>query len=554
MFNKHPLLILLCLLISIHSYAQQPDKDAHFELPFDFPIYFSGNFGELRSNHFHGGLDFKTQGVSGKKVFALADGYISRIRVNHGSGYVLDVVYDNGYTTINRHLSAFVGEIARLIEEKQYEEESWEVEIIPQKNQYRVKCGEVIAISGNTGYSYGPHLHLDMFETITDDYIDPLPFFLDRVVDKVAPKALGMMLFPQRGKGVVNNSQSIQQLPLNNKKEVTAWGEIGVGIRAYDYMNGVHNRYGVKTVILEVDGVETFRSEVNRYRYDENLYINSWTHGQYMKSFIEPGNKLSMLHAKNGNRGLITINEERPYQFVYTLIDAFGNTSKVRFTIQGKRSEIAPIQHRSKYHFKWDKVNVLHDPGIALIVPRGLLYDDAYLNYEVRADSNDIAFTYQLHDTSVPLHDYCNLSIGLRHKPLADSTKYYVASVSAKGKKSHVGGYYYQGKMHARIRSLGTYTVAIDTIPPIITPLAPHRWVRNGRVVLKAKDEESGVKHYRATINGEYILLGKPNAVNGNLVYVIDKKRIKPADEYLLEVVVTDACGNEAKYKYNLKI
>ncbi len=539
------ILITLLLLATTASHAQQPNGEAHFALPFDFPIYFSGNFGELRSNHFHGGLDFKTQGAVGKPVRAVADGYISRIKVDHGSGYILNVVHDNGYTTINRHLSAFVGEIARLVEEKQYQEESWEVEIFPEKNQYRVRAGEVIALSGNTGYSFGPHLHLDMFETVTDDYIDPLPFFLDRVVDRIAPKALGMMLFPQRGRGVVNGSQSIQQLPLNAKKEVTAWGEIGVGIRAYDYMDGVSNRYGVKTVILEVDGVETFRSEVSRYRHDENLYINSWTHGQYMKSFIEPGNKLSMLHAKNNNRGLITIDEERPYRFVYTLIDAFGNTSKVRFTIHGKRSEIAPIHHRAKHTFRWDKVNVFHDPGIELIVPKGLLYDDAYLDYTVRADSNDIAFTYQLSASAIPLHDYCNLSISLRHRPLADSTKYYVASVSSSGKKSYVSSYYYRGKMHARIRSLATYTVAIDTVAPTITPVSPQSWKRTGRITLKAKDDESGVNHYRATINGQYILLGKPNAVNGNLVYEIDKRRLPAADTYQLEVRVTDMCGNE---------
>jgi murein DD-endopeptidase MepM/ murein hydrolase activator NlpD len=113
------ILIILLLLATTASYAQQPDGEAHFALPFDFPIYFSGNFGELRSNHFHGGLDFKTQGAVGKPVRAVADGYISRIKVDHGSGYILNVVHDNGYTTINRHLSAFVGEIARLVEEKQ---------------------------------------------------------------------------------------------------------------------------------------------------------------------------------------------------------------------------------------------------------------------------------------------------------------------------------------------------------------------------------------------------------------------------------------------------
>ena len=131
-------------------------QTAVFTPPFDFPITFSGNFGEIRSNHFHGGLDFKTGGVIGKPVHALADGHISRIRVTHGSGYVLDVDYDNGYSTINRHLSAFTGDVARRVKELQYEKESWEVEIVPEPGEYPVKAGQVIALSGNTGYSFRP--------------------------------------------------------------------------------------------------------------------------------------------------------------------------------------------------------------------------------------------------------------------------------------------------------------------------------------------------------------------------------------------------------------
>lgn len=145
--------------------------------PFDFPLTLSGNFGEIRSNHFHGGLDFKTGGVIGKPVRALADGYISRIRVTNGSGYVLDVCYHNGYSTINRHLSGFVSPIAERVEKLQYEEENWEVEIVPEPGEYPVKGGQQIAWSGNTGYSFGPHLHLDVFETESGDYIDPMPFF-----------------------------------------------------------------------------------------------------------------------------------------------------------------------------------------------------------------------------------------------------------------------------------------------------------------------------------------------------------------------------------------
>lgn len=172
--------------------------------PFDFPPLFSGNFGELRANHFHGGLDFKTGGVIGKPVRALADGYISRVRVNHGSGYVLDVVYDVGYTSIYRHLSAFTSELADRIKLLQYESESWEVELVPGPEEYPVKAGQVLALSGNTGYSFGPHLHLDLIETSTDENVDPLPFFAAGVKDRVAPKALGLMLFPQTGRGVVN--------------------------------------------------------------------------------------------------------------------------------------------------------------------------------------------------------------------------------------------------------------------------------------------------------------------------------------------------------------
>jgi hypothetical protein len=527
------------------GYAQETDTDKpSFTPPFDFPITFSGNFGEIRANHFHGGLDFKTGGTIGKPVRALADGYISRIRVTHGSGYVLDVAYDNGYSTINRHLSAFVGDVARRVEDLQYEKESWEVEITPEPDEYPVKAGQIIALSGNTGYSFGPHLHLDMIETATDEYIDPLPFFMNKVKDKTAPRAEGIMLFPQPGKGVVEGKQTRRAFPAHPTKPITAWGLIGAGIRAYDYMDGVQNKYGVKTVILEVDGEEVFRSTIDRFAYEENRYINSWTHGQYMKSFIEPGNRLRMLQASNGNRGLVEINEERPYRFVYTLSDALGNTSKVRFTVQGQKTTIAPVEHREKYALKWDKVNYLQEPGLELVIPKGMLYDDVLLNYSVRADSGDIAFTYQLNDTRIPMHNACDLRIGLRRRPVEDVTKYYVAGVTARGGKYRIGGKYEDGVMKVRIRDLGTYTVAVDTVPPVITPVNQAQWGRTGKIIFKAKDKETGINTYRGTIDGKYALFGKPNSISGNLVCELDPKHVEKGGKHVVEMTVTDGCGN----------
>ena len=537
---------LLFFIGSVQSgYAQETDTDKpSFTPPFDFPITFSGNFGEIRANHFHGGLDFKTGGTIGKPVRALADGYISRIRVTHGSGYVLDVAYDNGYSTINRHLSAFVGDVARRVEDLQYEKESWEVEITPEPDEYPVKAGQIIALSGNTGYSFGPHLHLDLIETATDEYIDPLPFFMNKVKDKTAPRAEGIMLFPQPGKGVVEGKQTRRAFPAHPTKPITAWGLIGAGIRAYDYMDGVQNKYGVKTVILEVDGEEVFRSTIDRFAYEENRYINSWTHGQYMKSFIEPGNRLRMLQVSNGNRGLVEINEERPYRFVYTLSDALGNTSKVRFTVQGQKTTIAPVEHREKYALKWDKVNYLQEPGLELVIPKGMLYDDVLLNYSVRADSGDIAFTYQLNDTRIPMHNACDLRIGLRRRPVEDVTKYYVAGVTARGGKYRIGGKYEDGVMKVRIRDLGTYTVAVDTVPPVITPVNQAQWGRTGKIIFKAKDKETGINTYRGTIDGKYALFGKPNSISGNLVCELDPKHVEKGGKHVVEMTVTDGCGN----------
>ena len=544
---------LLFFIGSVQSgYAQETDTDKpSFIPPFDFPITFSGNFGEIRANHFHGGLDFKTGGTIGKPVRALADGYISRIRVTHGSGYVLDVAYDNGYSTINRHLSAFVGDVARRVEDLQYEKESWEVEITPEPDEYPVKAGQIIALSGNTGYSFGPHLHLDMIETATDEYIDPLPFFMNKVKDKTAPRAEGIMLFPQPGKGVVEGKQTRRAFPAHPTKPITAWGLIGAGIRAYDYMDGVQNKYGVKTVILEVDGEEVFRSTVDRFAYEENRYINSGTHGQYMKSFIEPGNRLRMLQASNGNRGLVEINEERPYRFVYTLSDALGNTSKVRFTVQGQKTTIAPVEHREKYALKWDKVNYLQEPGLELVIPKGMLYDDVLLNYSVRADSGDIAFTYQLNDTRIPMHNACDLRIGLRRRPVEDVTKYYVAGVTARGGKYRIGGKYEDGVMKVRIRDLGTYTVAVDTVPPVITPVNQAQWGRTGKIIFKAKDKETGINTYRGTIDGKYALFGKPNSISGNLVCELDPKHVEKGGKHVVEMTVTDGCGNRTTEQFD---
>ena len=539
------ILLVLISILSIAVNAQETPRTG-FSSPFDFSLFLSGNFGEIRANHFHGGIDIKTQGVSGKHLKSLADGYISRIQITHGSGYVLHVTYNNGFTTINRHLSGFVGKVAQRAKREQFEKESWQVDIIPEPNEYPVKKGDLIAYAGNTGYSFGPHLHLDVIENETGDYIDPLPFFKNKIRDTTAPKAQGYMIFPQRGKGVVEGSQKAQQFTINTKP-IVAWGTIGAAIRAFDYMDGTSNNYGVHTVTLEVDNQLIFKSIVDRFSGNENRMINSWTYNRYMKSFIEPGNTLRMLTTHNDERGLITIDEERDYNFVYTLTDLYGNSSKYRFTVVGKKQKIDPIAVRDKYHMKWNRFNYLQEPGFDLFLPKGVLYDDAYLDMKITPSSDFASHVYRLTTESIPLHTWATLRIGLRSDVANDTTKYYVAGINSRGKTYPIGGSYNNGYMDAKVREIGTFTVAVDTIPPIVNVLNKAGWSK-GTIRFKVKDEESGINTYKGTIDGQFVPFGL-QIMSNEVIYSLDPTLIKKGKQHEVEFYVVDNCNNKTIIK-----
>jgi len=552
--NKIRSLVLATIVGCPLALPAQETPENPFVSPFDFPLLLSGNFGELRANHFHGGVDFKTQGVVGKPIRCIADGYISRVTVTPGGyGQAVYITHDNGLTSVYGHLHQFMTEVGKVVEAYQYENETFAVDLKFGPEQFPLKQGEVFALAGNEGYSFGPHLHMEIRKTDTGEYIDPLQFYTGRIKDTTAPRATHVILYPQAGKGVVAGSSQKKIVPLNAPgTPVEAWGKIAAGIKAYDYMDGTSNSYGVRSVTLYVDSVEVFRSTVDGFLPDENRMINAWTDYEeyatrsswFMRSRILPGNTWRMLQADEDG-GVVTINEERPYVFRYVLEDLYGNRRTYRFTVQGKEQAIEPLQ-RGNHYLKWNQGNVVQQPGMELVIPKGMLYDDVDLNCKVIADSLDISFDYQLHDRPVPLHAGCPLVIGVRNYPVTDMSKYYVVR-KHKGRKASAGGYFEEGFMHANIRELGTYSVAIDTVAPRIVPLNKPQW-KTGNIQFKIRDAETGIKEYKVYIDGQFALF-KFSSKNARLSHV-HPGRMKKGVPHRMEVVITDYCGNVAREEF----
>lgn len=554
----HHILAGICLFAGI---TIAPTEAQQLRKPMDHPILLSGNFGELRSNHFHSGIDFKTQGMEGKPVHSVQDGYVSRISVSPwGYGNGLYITHPNGTTTVYGHLQKFSKKIADYVKEKQYGQESFTVNLTLSPDELPVEEGEVVALSGNTGSSGGPHLHFEVRDTQTEEPMDPIEYYKDQIQDTRAPQIQGIMIYPMPGKGVVNGSRRKLELkPVTAKNgrqtltgRIEAWGEIGLALKGYDYMDNTTNIYGIKDIILTADSQVIFRSDLNRYAFSETRYINSFTDYEewkerrsfYMKSFVEPGNRLRFIESLN--RGILTINEPRTYHLTYRVADAFGNTTQLSIWIEGKEQPVPAINTDDTELFHWWSDNRFGAKGIRLTIPKGNLYDDLYFRYSAKEDSATQRITHTLHNVPVALHKSAQLSLRLPSDTLENKQQYGIIRLQ-KGRRSWTGGVYRNGWIDADIKELGTYTTGHDIVPPTITPLNPATWVSKQAISLRLSDNLSGVQTYRGEIDGQFVLFEMNS--KSVITYRFDKERLTKG-KHTLKLTATDACGNQSTYTY----
>lgn len=529
--------------------------------PFDFPILLSGNFGELRNNHFHSGIDFKTQGAEGKPIHAVQEGYVSRISVSAwGYGNALYLTHPDGTTTVYGHLQKFSAPITAYLREQQYAKESFNVDLTVEPDVLPVRQGEIVALSGNTGSSGGPHLHFEVRDTETEEILDPIVYYKDKITDTRPPKIQGILICPVEGKGVANGTRRKLELkPATAKNgnqtltgKIEAWGEIGLAVKGYDAMDGTSNIYGVKEIALEADGRVIFHSNLERYAFNETRYLNTFTDYEewkerrsfYMRSFQEPGNRLRFIESIN--RGILTIDEPRIYHLTYTLTDAFGNSSQLAIRIEGKEQPIPEPDLTGTELFHWGSDNRFGAKGIRLAIAKGNLYNDVYFRYAVKEDSTALAATHQLHNNPFPLHKSAQLSIRLQQDTLVQKQRYGIVRVQ-NGRASWIGGTYRNGWIDADIKEMGNYTVKADEAAPTITPLNPAGWIGKRTFTFRLSDNLSGVQAFRGEIDGQFILFEMNN--KSVITCKFSKEQVSQG-KHTLKMKAIDACGNEATYTY----
>lgn len=528
--------------------------------PVDYDMTLAGTFGEPRPNHFHCGIDIKTAGVEGKRIYAVSDGYVSRITVGlAGFGNALYITHPDGYTSVYCHLKDFSPRVRKLLGKWQYAHESYTADVRLGPLDCPVARGQLVAISGNTGASQAPHLHFELHDTRTKRLVDPLEVLGKFITDGQAPMAHAFMAYPLAGEGTFCGSSGKQSFGFSShrlNRRFTAWGKVGFGIWANDYMEATYNRYGVRETVLRVDGHEVFRSCQDEIPQGANRQVNFWgdydhylKYGVwYMRSFVLPGCTLPFLHT-DANRGIVTFDEERDYHVEYVLSDFFGNTSQYEFTVMGQREEIPVVDRReSRMLMKCRRLSVFSEPGVWLVLPEGALPDDIELSPVTVSRPDAVSPQYAFLRKPFPLAVSSELGIALR-KDVKDVTKLYVMSNDGR----YCGGRYENGWIVTRIKELGVaYGLEYDDIPPVITPIGRDGW--NGSQVIRIgiSDRQSGLKSFHGYIDGMFVLFERIDKTPWVMCRLRETPIARTGQTRKLRFTVTDNCNNTRVFEDNI--
>ncbi|MCY1634740.1 M23 family metallopeptidase [Marinifilum sp. D737] len=561
-------LSILFFLSPISLSAQQKNHPKnYFRSPVDFTITLSGNFAELRNNHFHSGIDIRTF-TTGKKVYAIADGFVSRIKISAGGyGKAIYIDHPNGYTSVYAHLDGFNKKINDFVKAHQYSKNIFEFDLNFKKDRFPVKKGEVIAISGNTGSSAGPHLHFEIRDTKSEHPLNPLLFGF-KIKDTTPPKIFNLYVYPMDSLSSVNGKNTRQKFPvtyynntyhLKGDPKVILSGNIGFGVQVNDYLDNTWGKCGIYNMKVKVNDSLISNYTFKEFSFDESRYINS--HMDYAlnikekrrihKCFKEPNNKLS-IYNHFSNRGIYNFKEGTKYKIDFLAYDTKNNLAKLRMYAQAKNPSQAFNQSDFNQLLSSTDENTFKKDELELKFPSNSFYSDIKFKYSKKSDSTYLSDIHSIHEKTTPVHKYYTIAIK-PNRTFKNENKLFIATIEKPGKISNVGGVYINGWVKSKTRVFGDFAIVQDTISPIIKSRTNFKLknlsVRD-KISFTIKDELSGIKNYKGTIDGKWVLF-EFDAKNNHLFYKFDKKRLLPNRKHDLNLEVTDKLGNKTKFQTN---